>query len=52
MKGSVPIEEKSFTLDGLSSDSDYSGTMEIINGEIIFLLLKNGERNTKKVSHL
>jgi hypothetical protein len=36
MKGSVPIEEKSFTLDGLSSDSDYSGTMEIINGEIIF----------------
>lgn len=36
MKGSVPIEEKSFTLDGLSSDSDFSGTMEIINGEIIF----------------
>ena len=36
MKGSVPLEEKSFTLDGLSSDSDFSGTMEIINGEIIF----------------
>ena len=36
MKGSVPIEEKSFTLDGLSMDSDFSGTMEIVNGEIIF----------------
>ena len=36
MKGSLPTEEKSFTLDGLSLDSDFSGTMEIINGEIIF----------------
>lgn len=36
MKGSIPTEEKSFTLDGLSIDSDFSGTMEIINGEIIF----------------
>ncbi|MBT3668569.1 MAG: helix-turn-helix transcriptional regulator [Opitutae bacterium] len=36
MKGSVPTEEKSFTLDGLSIDSDFSGTMEIVNGEIVF----------------
>ena len=36
MKGSIPVEEKSFTLDGLSLDSDFSGTMEIVNGEIIF----------------
>ena len=36
MKGSVPSEEKSFTLDGLSIDSDFSGTMEIVNGEIVF----------------
>ncbi len=35
MKGSVPSEEKSFTLDGLSLDSDFSGTMEIVNGEIV-----------------
>ena len=35
MKGSIPSEEKSFTLDGLSIDSDFSGTMEIIDGEII-----------------
>jgi AraC-like DNA-binding protein len=35
-KGSVPVETKTFTLDGLSSDSDFSGTMEIIDGEIIF----------------
>ena len=36
MKGSVPVEQKSFTLDGLSIDSDFSGTMEIVNGEIVF----------------
>ena len=36
MKGSVPLEQKSFTLDGLSIDSDFSGTMEIVNGEIVF----------------
>ena len=36
MKGSVPTEEKSFSLDGLSIDSDFSGTMEIVNGEIVF----------------
>ena len=36
MKGSVPTEEKAFTLDGLSIDSDFSGTMEIVNGEIVF----------------
>jgi AraC-like DNA-binding protein len=35
-KGSVPVVDKSFTLDGLSADSDFSGTMEIINGEMIF----------------
>jgi hypothetical protein len=36
MKGSVPSEEKSFTLDGLSIDSDFSGTMEIVNGRNCF----------------
>ena len=36
MKGSIPLEEKSFTLDGLSIDSDFSGTMEIVDGEIVF----------------
>ena len=34
MKGSIPVEEKPFTLDGLSLDSDFSGTIEIIDGEI------------------
>ena len=34
MKGSIPVEEKSFTLDGLSLDSDFSGTVQTINGEI------------------
>jgi hypothetical protein len=34
MKGSIPVEEKPFTLDGLSLDSDFSGTVEIIDGEI------------------
>ena len=36
MKGSIPMEEKAFTLDALSLDSDFSGTMEIIDGEIVF----------------
>ena len=36
MKGSIPMEEKSFTLDALSVDSDFSGTMEIVDGEIVF----------------
>ena len=35
-KGSVPVKERSFTLDGLSLDSDFSGTMEIVDGEIVF----------------
>ncbi len=35
MKGSIPTEKKTFTLDGLSLDSDFSGTLEIIDGEII-----------------
>ena len=35
MRGSVPVEEKSFTLDRLSLDSDFSGTMEIVEGEIL-----------------
>ena len=36
MKGSVPVEKKSFTLDGLSMDSDFSGTLELADGEIVF----------------
>ena len=36
MKGSIPTAEKTFSLDGLSLDSDFSGTMEIIDGEIVF----------------
>ena len=36
MRGSVPLKEKSFTLDRLSVDSDFSGTMEIVDGEILF----------------
>jgi len=36
MKGSIPSTEKTFSLDGLSLDSDFSGTMEIIDGEIVF----------------
>ena len=35
-KGSVPVEKKSFTLDGLSMDSDFSGTLELVDGEIVF----------------
>lgn len=35
MKGSIPMEEKSFTLDALSLDADFSGTMEIVDGEIV-----------------
>ena len=33
MKGSVPQEERIFTLDQLSLDSDFSGTMQIVDGE-------------------
>jgi AraC family transcriptional regulator of arabinose operon len=36
MRGSVPLEEKSFTLDRLSVSSDFSGTMEVVDGEILF----------------
>jgi AraC-like DNA-binding protein len=36
MRGSVPQQEKSFTLDRLSVNSDFSGTMEIVDGEIFF----------------
>jgi AraC-like DNA-binding protein len=37
MKGSIPVEEKAFTLDGLSLDSDFSGTVETVNGELYLL---------------
>ena len=33
MKGSIPSEQKTFTLDGLSLESDFVGTIEIVNGE-------------------
>lgn len=33
-KGSIPSEEKTFTLDGLSLEADFLGTIEIINGEV------------------
>lgn len=35
-KGSIPTEEKTFTLDGLSLDSDFLGTIETVNGELFF----------------
>ena len=35
MKGSIPSTEKTFSLDGLSLDSDFSA-IEIIDGEIVF----------------
>ena len=35
MKGSVPTHENNF-LDALSLNSDFSGTMEIVNGELVF----------------
>jgi AraC family transcriptional regulator of arabinose operon len=34
MKGSIPSEQKTFTLDGLSLESDFVGTIEIVNGEV------------------
>jgi AraC family transcriptional regulator, arabinose operon regulatory protein len=34
MKGSIPSKEKTFTLDGLSLEADFVGTIEINNGEI------------------
>ena len=36
MKGSIPASEKTFSLDGLSLENDFSGTMEVIDGEIVF----------------
>ena len=36
MKGSIPSQEDNSSLDALSLSSDFSGTMEIINGELIF----------------
>ena len=33
MKGSIPSKEKTFTLDGLSLEADFVGTIEINNGE-------------------
>ena len=34
MKGSIPSKDKTFTLDGLSLEADFVGTIEIDNGEI------------------
>ena len=36
MKGSIPNQEDNSSLDALSLSSDFSGTMEIINGELVF----------------
>ena len=36
MKGSIPSQEKNSSLDALSLSSDFSGTMEILNGELVF----------------
>ena len=36
MKGSVPTQENNSSLDALSLNSDFSGTMEIVNGELVF----------------
>ena len=33
---SIPASEKTFSLDGLSLENDFSGTMEVIDGEIVF----------------
>ena len=35
-QGSVPIDKHSNSLDSMSLTSDFSGTLEIINGEIVF----------------
>ena len=34
MKGSIPTIEKTFSLDGLSLESDFLGTIKILNGEV------------------
>tara|TARA_S200000501_G_C20799512_1_gene733354 strand:- start:337 stop:1491 length:1155 start_codon:yes stop_codon:yes gene_type:complete len=34
MKGSIPTNEKTFSLDGLSLESDFLGTIKILNGEV------------------
>ena len=36
VKGSIPNQEDNSSLDALSLSSDFSGTMEIINGELVF----------------
>ena len=36
MKGSVPTQENNSSLDALSLNADFSGTMEIVNGELVF----------------
>ena len=36
VKGSIPNQEDNSSLDSLSLSSDFSGTMEIINGELVF----------------
>jgi hypothetical protein len=33
-KGSIPTNEKTFSLDGLSLESDFLGTIKILNGEV------------------
>ena len=35
-QGSVPIDKHSNSLDSMSLTSDFSGTLEIIDGEIVF----------------
>lgn len=35
-KGSIPTEEKTFSLDGLSLSSEFLGTIEVIDGELYF----------------
>ena len=35
-KGSIPTEEKTFSLDGLSLSSEFLGTIESIDGELYF----------------
>ena len=37
MKGSIPTQENNSSLDALSLSADFSGTMEIVNGELVFL---------------
>ena len=36
MKGSIPVQNDSASLDSLSLNADFSGTMEISNGELVF----------------